>query len=74
MAVNERNAYMSVMNARKRLRVTEGVTGMRDSKSLAAERRLENARTEVRRARKEMQRLIRIIEREWWCKRIRECR
>ena len=46
--VNKRNACMYVINSRKRLRVTERVTGMRDSKSLDAERRLENPRTEVR--------------------------
>ena len=55
VVVNKRNACMSVMNGRRRLRVrlTEGVTGMRYSRSLVTERRLENARMEVRRARRD---------------------
>ena len=71
VAVNERNACMSVASARRRLRVR--VTG-RDFRSLEAERRLESAREEVRRARREMKRFIGRIEREWWGERIRECR
>ena len=76
VAVNERNACLSVVNARRRLRVrvTEGVTGMRDTRSIDADSRLERARMEVRSARKEVKRFISRIEREWWCERIRECR
>ena len=71
VAVNERNACMSVVSARRRLRVRIAV---RDLRSLEAERRLESARAEVKRTRKEMKRFVRGLEREWWGERIRECR
>ena len=64
-AVNERNECMSC------LRAMPGVTTRRNSaQRTLAERRLERAKTEVKTARKEVKRLMRRIEREWWMERI----
>ena len=68
-AVNERNECMS------RLRAMPGMTTRRNSaQRTLAERQLERAKTEVKTARKEVKRLMRRIEREWWMERINECK
>ena len=75
-AVNERNKYMTALNARRRLRtrVSANVRGRRDDRTNVLEARLVEARAQVRNARKEVKRFMRRIEKTWWEERIAECR
>lgn len=66
--VNRRNERMDVLNARRRLRVRRGGRGVEEM-----EVELERVRGEVKEARKDLKRLMRRLERDWWKRVIGEC-